>query len=35
MSHRIAVMRRGEFVTELDAQRTSQEEIMQHAALVQ
>jgi ribose transport system ATP-binding protein len=35
MSHRIAVMRRGEFVAELDAQRTSQEEIMRHAALVQ
>ena len=35
MSHRIAVMRRGEFVAELEAQRTSQEEIMRHAALVQ
>ena len=35
MSHRIAVMRRGELVTELDAHRTSQHEIMQHAALVQ
>jgi ribose transport system ATP-binding protein len=34
MSHRIAVMRRGEFVAELEAQRTSQEEIMRHAALV-
>ena len=35
MSHRIAVMRRGEFVAELETQRTSQEEIMRHAALVQ
>jgi ABC-type sugar transport system ATPase subunit len=35
MSHRIAVMRRGEFVAVLEAQRTSQEEIMRHAALVQ
>jgi ABC-type sugar transport system ATPase subunit len=34
MSHRIAVMRRGEFVAELEAERTSQEEIMSHAALV-
>ncbi len=35
MSHRIAVMRRGEFVATLDASRTTQEEIMRYAALVQ
>jgi ribose transport system ATP-binding protein len=35
MSHRIAVMRRGELVAFLDAARTNQEEIMRHAALVQ
>jgi len=34
MSHRIAVMRRGEFVATLPAERTSQEEIMRYAALV-
>jgi ABC-type sugar transport system ATPase subunit len=33
MSHRIAVMRRGEFVATLPAERTSQEEIMRYAAL--
>ncbi len=32
MCHRIAVMRRGEFVATLPAQRTSQEEIMRYAA---
>jgi ABC-type sugar transport system ATPase subunit len=34
MSHRIAVMRRGELVAFLDADGTNQEEIMRHAALV-
>jgi len=34
MSHRIAVMRRGEFVATLPAERTSQEEIMRYAALI-
>ncbi len=35
MSHRIAVMRRGEIVATLEASRTNPEEIMRHAALVQ
>ncbi len=35
MSHRIAVMRRGEFVATLDASRATPEEIMRYAALVQ
>jgi len=35
MSHRIMVMRRGEFVAALRAEETTQEEIMAHAALVQ
>ncbi len=35
MSHRIAVMRRGEVVANLEADRTCQEEIMRHAALIQ
>ncbi len=35
MSHRIVVMRRGEVVANLEADRTSQEEIMRHAALIQ
>jgi ABC-type sugar transport system ATPase subunit len=34
MSHRIAVMRRGELVAALDAEHATQEEIMRHAALV-
>ncbi len=34
MSHRIAVMRRGEIVATLPAAQTSQEEIMRYAALV-
>jgi ABC-type sugar transport system ATPase subunit len=33
MSHRIAVMRRGEIVAELDAASTDQEEVMRHAAV--
>ena len=35
MSHRIAVMRRGEIVATLETSRTNQEEVMRHAALVQ
>ncbi len=35
MSHRIAVMRRGELVATLRTEETNQEEIMRHAALVQ
>ncbi len=35
ISHRIMVMRRGEFVAALRAEETTQEEIMAHAALVQ
>lgn len=35
MSNRIAVMRRGEIVATLESERTNQEEIMRHAALVQ
>jgi ABC-type sugar transport system ATPase subunit len=33
MSHRIGVMRRGELVAMLQADRTNQEEIMNYAAL--
>ena len=35
MSHRIAVMRRGEIVATLESAGTDQEEVMRHAALVQ
>jgi ABC-type sugar transport system ATPase subunit len=35
MSHRIAVMRRGELVGTLDAEHATQEEIMRHATLLQ
>jgi len=35
VSHRVAIMRRGEIVATLDTSKTDQEEIMRHAALVQ
>jgi ABC-type sugar transport system ATPase subunit len=35
MSHRIAVMRRGEVVATLQTAQTNQEEVMRHATLVQ